>query len=58
MPPPCRGSVKCVDWATPWVPTSEAYHTPVALREVLCASGNGPLAQLTEASHMALIYEE
>ena len=41
MPPPCRGSVKCVDWATPWVPKSEAYHTPVALREVLCASGKG-----------------
>jgi len=58
MPPPCRGSVKCVDWATPWVrPSDEAYHTPVALREVLCASGKG-LRPTQETSHMALIYEE
>ena len=58
MPPPCRGSVKYVDWATPWVrPSDEAYHTPVALREVLCASGKG-LRPTQETSHMALIYEE
>ena len=57
MPPPCRGSVKCVDWATPWVPKSEAYHTPVALREALCASGKR-LRPTQETSHMALIYEE